>query len=341
MALVVAVGAGCATEADPEAYAELVTDAGEGSADGSAAYLAEAGERSSGEAYRVSMTMSVSMTGGDDEASESYGFEGEAMTGAQDGDAYEMHMDMAGPMSELAEGEAGPPVDLTMDIVGDDETLYIRAPFFAELSALGGEAPLEGWMADVGDLGEKWGRIDLTALDDLAAGDIGTSVAGPGMGDPAAMLDLLGEAADPEDLGTDEIDGIEVRGTRFVVPLSDMMGDEALAGAGASAGTGEGDVLDDEQMEAFVDAFLGDVPVETWVDEDGYVRRVSYEIDMGSALASLGEVSEEDGGEGFSMTMGATIDFSDYGDPGIEIVFPDEADTVDVTDAFRSMAEGD
>jgi hypothetical protein len=341
VALVVGMGAACATEADPEALDEVVAEGGEVGA-GSASFLAQAAERSSAEPYRMSVSMSMSMSGMDDEASESYGFDGVVLTGAQDGDAYELHMDMGGPMAEMGFGDSeAPPLDeLSMDMVGDAETAYVRAPIFADLAQLGTEDDVvDDWMLEVGELGDRWGRIDLTALDGASAEEFQTTMAGPGMGDPQAMLDVLADAAETEDLGTDEIDGVEVHGTRFVVSADEVFGGEGASGY-VPVEPGEDDST--ETAETFAMSFLGDVPFEAWVDGDGYVRRLSYEIDMGEALAGIGEIADEGGPpEGFSMVMGSTIDFSDYGDPTIEITFPDEADTVDITPAFERMAEGD
>lgn len=343
----VALGAGCASEADPEAYADVVTEAREAEASpeaggDTAAFLAEAADQSSSEAYRVSISMSMSVSGFDGEASESYGFEGEVITGAQDGDAFEIHLDMSGPMADLAaqDGEEFPLDDLSMDIVGDDEVLYIRAPAFAQLAELSEEPgePVEDWMTDIGELGDTWGRVDLTALDDLGAGDIQGALTGPGMSDPQAMFDALAEAGtgETEALGTEVIDGVEAHGTRFLLPVEELFGEGAFADA-ADAESG----LDEEEMSEFVEAFLGDIPVEVWVDDEGYVRRLSFEIDMGEMLGGFAGLGDEEDAPEVSMTMGSTMDFTDYGDPSIEIEFPDEADTVDVTEAFRSLAEGD
>ena len=79
---------------------------------------------------------------------------------------------------------------------------------------------VDDWMAELGGLGDRWGRVDLTALGDVAAGDIQGSMTGSG--DPRDMLDMLGEASDTEDLGADVIDGVEVHGTRFVVSLDEQ-----------------------------------------------------------------------------------------------------------------------
>jgi hypothetical protein len=347
--LVVAAGAACATEADPGDVADVVAEARQGGTSGSGTgagtrALAAASDLSSSEAYRVTVSMRMDVSDTDPRAE--FTMDSEVMTGAVDGDAYEMHMDMGGAFADLGVDDGGAPApaapDLTMDIAGDRETAYIRAPMFAELAELDPEAglPPGDWTTELADLGDRWGRVDLTAVEGLAPGDVPLAMAGPGVGDPADALEMVAGAERTEDLGTDEIDGVEVHGTRFVVTLADLMGDQAAVAVmpPADAADAAGDVGDEEALDALGEAMLSsDLPVEVWIDGDGFIRRIAYDFDMASLFGSLPDVA---GGEGPSMAVGVTMDFADYGDPGITIRFPDDADTVDITDAFRSMMGG-
>jgi hypothetical protein len=361
VAAVALVGAACASEADPDEYADVITDASDqdaagesatGDAGASSQALASAADQSAAEAYRltVSMRLEVSGAGPDEDVS----VDADLMTGEFDGVAYETHVDMGTAIAQMNASAGGSGtdtdefdgMDLTMDIVGDDEVAYIRAPIFAELGDVEA-AEDEGFsvtddaeaFAELAELGDSWGRIEVTEIEGLAPGDMTGALSGGGMGDPMQMLDTLGQGSDPEDIGTDEIDGVEVEGTGFRLSFSDLAGDQAMGSSGSGG-------MDEEEAAEFADAMFGDIPVEAWVDGDGYVRRISYEIDMSAMFEAFGEFGEGEGeGSGNDMpdtfTMGATVDFTDYGDPGIEIEFPDDADTVDVADAFASVIEDD
>jgi hypothetical protein len=343
-------GAACASEADPDDYADVITDAGEDAGAGTQA-LASAADRSAGEAYRVtvSMQMDVSGAGPDEDVS----VDADLLTGEVDGEAYETHIDMSAALTDLEASGGGPMgsgelagQDLTMDMVGDAEVAYIRAPLFAELGDVEA-AEEEGFsvtddpeaFAQLADLGDRWGRIDIAEIEGLDPGAMAGPLTGNGMSDPQAMLDALGEGTEAEDLGTDEIDGVEVHGTGFRLSYSDLLGEAMNAPGGSSEGPGG---MDEEELADFAGAMLGDIPVEAWVDGDGYIRRISYQLDMTPMFEAFGGPDDGGGDEDMpdSFTMGVSLDFTDYGDPGIEVEFPDEADTVDVTDAFASIVQG-
>ncbi len=99
--------------------------------------------------------------------------------------------------------------------------------------------------------------------------------------------------------------------------------------------------MDEEELADFAVAMLGEIPVEAWVDDDGYVRRIGYELDMGADVRRRSATPPRGPARRCRRsTMGSSLDFTDYGDPGIEVEFPDEADTVDVTDAFAAIVQG-
>lgn len=357
MAALALIGAACAGEADPDEYADVITDArtddrtGDratgGASDTGTRALASAADQSAAEAYRVTASMQMDVSGAG--LDEGLSVDADLLTGEVDGEAYETRMDLGAALADMEASAGGGSgsggldgIDLTTDIVGDAEVAYIRAPIFAELGDVEA-AEREGFpltddaeaFGELADLGDRWGRIEVTEIEGLAPGDMTGALTGGGMADPQEMLDTLGQGTDAESLGTDEIDGVEVEGTGFRLSYSELVGDQAVGAAGSGA-------MDEEEMADFADAMPGDIPVEAWVDGDGYVRRISYALDMTPMFEAFGDVDDTGGDEEMpdTFTMGVSVDFTDYGDPGIEIEFPDEADTIDVTEAFASIVQG-
>ena len=89
---------------------------------------------------------------------------------------------------------------------------------------------------------------------------------------------------------------------------------------------------DPDALAALAERMLDtEMPVEVWVDGEGYVRRISQEVDLlellgwGYLLATENPLDE--------YTLGATTDFADYGDETIAVELP--SDSVDATDIFR------
>jgi hypothetical protein len=305
-------------------------------------FLDKASERSLNEPYRIDVSMSMDIAGGGDELSA----EAPIMTGEQAGTSYEMTMDMGEWLDEMPGGAASTGVDdWTVEMAGDPSTMYIRAPVYAALA----EQPGVGDLGPVGELavlGDSWGRVDLQALGDLSLTDVQSTVGSPNGADPRAILDLVANADDVEELGTDEVDGVGVNGLGASVSLGDMLEAQGtdvekfvqqmsanMAGLGEVDSTALADV-----MQTIADAL---VPFEVWVDGDGYVRRVSYEMDTLDIFdgTSIGDTLEDEGLEAFSV--GTTTDYSDYGDDSIAIELPPPGaeNAVDVTDAYREMLE--
>ncbi len=188
-------GAACASEADPDDYADVITDAGEDAGAGTQA-LASAADRSAAEAYRVTVSMQMDVSGA--EPDEDVSVDADLLTGEVDGEAYETHIDMAAALADLEASGGGPMgsgelagQDLTMDMVGDAEVAYIRAPIFAELGDVQA-AEDEGFsvtddpeaFAQLAELGDRWGRIDLTEIEGLDPGAMSGPLTGNGMADP-------------------------------------------------------------------------------------------------------------------------------------------------------------
>jgi hypothetical protein len=328
-ALLVGAGAGCATEYD--GGADLVT-ADPGNFEASPGYVADVVDASSSDSYRYTMSFSFNMGG--------QSLDAELATGAVDGERSQVDMDFGALFEEMGSGfgEDLPPelveADLTMQQITDTGAIYIRAPFF---SAIAEQAEREGEVIDMtsepggellevySQLGDSWGRVDLDALGDVLPSEAQQALGGGQNGDPRVFLDMLRETAAVEELGIDEIDGVEVQGLAADVDLGDLMAASGTDPADLSVDTGSGSI----DMASF------SFPLEVWIDRDDRVRRIDFTFGA-DAFADLAEESGEDVGDMPSelddFSIGMTMDFSDYGDDSISIDTP--SDAVDITDEF-------
>ena len=337
------VGGACAQEADgPDAATG--GDLGEFAA--TSEYLADVAEATEGLSYRMSMDMTMSVDA-EDEAME---VGGRFMTGEVDGDLSAMTMDMGELFRDIADDapadeafpEAFLDADLTMEMVTDGTTLYLRAPFLEAMAELGLDSGASradlGPLADLGSLGSEWGRIDLSQL---SISEI-ASATGAQTTDPRAFLEMAARATDVQEVGTDTIGGTEVRGLGATITYGDMIEAQGLDADDVrdqmTAGAGTDDAELDETFDAVLEAmFAAEMPVEVWVDDDDRVRRVAMDLNMTEIMAGVAELEGEDLGD-FAMSVTMAMDFSDYGAQSIEIDVPDDA--VDITDEYLALIEG-
>ena len=337
------VGGACAQEADgPDAATG--GDLGEFAA--TSEYLADVAEATEGLSYRMSMDMTMSV----DAEGEGMEVGGRFMTGEVDGDLSAMTMDMGELFRDIADDapadeafpEAFLDADLTMEMVTDGTTLYLRAPFLeamADLALDSGASRADlGPLGDLGSLGDEWGRIDLSQL---SISEI-ASATGAQTTDPRAFLEMAARATDVQELGTDTIGGTEVRGLGATITYGDMIEAQGLDADDVrdqmAGGAGTDDAEFDETFDAVLEAmFAAEMPVEVWVDDDDRVRRVAMDLNMTEIMAGVAELEGEDLGD-FAMSMTMAMDFSDYGAESIEIDVPDDA--VDITDEYLALIEG-
>lgn len=337
IAAITALGAGaCAQKADgPAAVPDVVTDLDVGEFAATSEYLTGIAEATDGQTYRVAFDMTMRFSG----EGESVEMGGPLMTGEVDGDMSAMTMDLGAMFDDLANqlpaGEAPPDEllgsDLTMEMVTDASTLYLRAPYFASLADMAGGAANDlGPLGDLAELDDQWGRIDMSRVSPSQV----ASAAGSQSADPQAYLDIVAQGDDVQDLGTDAIDGAEVRGLGATITYGDMV---SAQGLDPDDIRGQLPLPDgDEAFDDVADAMLAmEVPVEVWVDGDDHVRRISLAFDMGDLLAGIESVgpAPADLSMGFDMSMS----FSDYGDESIEIEVPQAS--VDLTDTFVELSE--
>ena len=319
--LALAAGAACASEAELPGVS-----AGDGEFEATPEFLADAARRSSGEAYRLEMDLAMELA----LLAESVDVDWQVMSGELEGERYEMTMDL-GPMFE-AIGEVAPmppalgDADLTVEMAGAADVMYLRAPLFEAIADMGGGAAPGGPLGDLARLGSDWGRVDLTRLGDGSPLNDVASAAGVQAADPRAFLELVAGADEVEELGDSQVRGVAVNGLAAEATLGEVL--EA---------SGDDPELYTERNELPSDALEVPLPIEVWIDGDGLVRRIAYEMDLGELV----EASEEAGTvtpDTFSAAV--TLDFFDYGDDSIAIELPDPDEAVDVTGFFLELYGG-
>ena len=313
--------------------AENESQGGGGEFEASPGYLSQVVDESTGQSFSYEMTMEMSM-GGD-----TIDFGAPIATGQTDGDRQHMRMDMGvmfeamlgemGGSEELPEGFGG---DMSIEYVIDTDAMYIRAPIFASMfgEMPGGTAEL-GEAGDLlgafGQLGDGWGKVDLSALGDVLPGQAAGSLGGQAY-DPQVFLEMIRSSESVEELGTDEIDGVPVSGVAAEVSMVDMLDAQGMSPEDAGGSS--------------VDLTGATFPLEVWVDGDDLIRRITFTFDdesLADAAAATGQdVAEGDidalGGVGVTMAM----DFSGYGEP-VDIEVPSGDEVVDITDDFVSGYE--
>ena len=305
-----------------------------------AEFLSAASRRSSESAYRIDMTMTWDAAHDGDE----FSIDAPFMTGDLIGERYAYVVDMEDFLDQMAaeEGESAPVLDdYTLSVVGDDETLYLRAPVYAAVAEARPGRDL-GARGELAVLGDRWGRVDLRTLDDVSLAKLqqllGVSTSSSEL-DPRILLDLVSHADDVEELGTDEVDGVGVNGLAADVPMTDMLeanGTDPEDYSEQVMAEGDESGLDADTRTAIVERTLDyEMPCEVWVDGEGYVRRITVEVDM---TEIMGWVRAQAMGMD-EFTIGGTIDYSAYGDEGIAVEFP--ADAIDATEIVgRALEEG-
>lgn len=208
--------------------------------------------------------------------------------------------------------------DLTMTLIDDGiGSLYIEAPLLAAVAQSTG---LDG--ADkLARLADGWGVIDLLRAEAVEASEFASLAGAQSGGTPEAVLALLAapSAGSVQEIGGAEIRGVATTGYRVDVPLADMVAaqgleDDDLAGL---AGTTIAELPDTTQ------------PVDLFIDDDGFVRRVTVVLDLGAFGAGVIPA-----GAVFSMT--SSLDFFDFG-ADVDIDVPDSNIVVDLTNEVDTL----
>jgi hypothetical protein len=339
LTLLTAGAAACAQEADNSSVQiEPVDNEGSGgdSTSGSPAdfeatseFLKESATRSESTSSRMEMRFAIGETVPEDAPP--------MMQGEIDGDQFHFTMDLApvmeGVMAQVGEGggdasDVFGAMDLTMEMIGTGDTMYLRAPMFAELGDLvGGSAP---GFEDLAAIGDGWGSVDLQQLGEVLPGDVASSLVGGAAADPSAIIDLITNTEGVEDLGTSTIRDAPVHGLRAEVTLGDMMvasgqDPDALAAASGIGATGE------EIAQQLYDTT---VPVEVWIGDDGYLARMTYGFSMAEVFDAMGMGDELDSVGMGDLQYAYSMDMFDYGET---FTFEAPPEAVDITDAFAQI----
>jgi hypothetical protein len=344
LTLLTAGAAACAQEADNGSITmepvDNGTDDGGGSSTGGGAnfqatteFLKESATRTEDASRRIEMRVALGDSVPEDTPP--------MMQGEVDGDQFHYTMDL-GPVMDMSASMVGGGVDaedilgdldLTMEMIGTGDTWYIRAPMFADLSELAGGAGVPGF-EELSALGDGWGSIDVASLGDVLPGDLSSSVLGQGGVDPTALIDMVTNAENVEDLGTDTIRDVEVHGLRAEVTMADMLeasgqDPDALAQVGGVGSDAE------DMMQTLIDT---PTSVEVWIDGDGYLARMTYGLSFDEIFDAMGVNTDDAAGSELpsldSLDFAYSLDMFDYGET---FAFDPPADATDVTDAFAEI----
>lgn len=322
----------CAQEGSPP---DAVTGGEVGEFAATTDYLSGVAQAAEEQSFRMAIDMTVrSSAPGED----GFEFGGEMITGEVDGETSSMVLDMGQTMDNAAPGESIDG-DLTMTIVTDGEVMYVQAPFFRTLAetALSEGATRSdlGPLAALADLDEgEWGRVELEGL---TMAELAQTTGAQGVS-ADVFLDMAADGEDVEDLGTEEVRGIETRGLGATSTYEDMIVaqgislDEFRDQMATSVPAG----INEEEFDTVIDAMLDlEIPLEVWVDDDDNVRRVTFAIDMSEMMSGLADLDPT--AAGVEMSANMSMEMFDYGDESIEIEVPTES--TDVTDEFLELME--
>ena len=183
----------------------------------------------------------------------------------------------------------------------------------AELPLIGAVPVLvtpEATFVGVPDLpeGAEWLRI---SVDELGFADVfGADAFGADPPDPQRAFDALRDATDEAtEVGPETVDGIETTRYRFDADVGELL-DDAI-------GSGQ---LPERSADAF-DGVTATTATDVWIDADGLVRRLRFELRSGEAPTDADAPPD----------IGVEIDFADYGEP-VDVAAPDPATVVDASE---------
>lgn len=200
-------------------------------------------------------------------------------------------------------------MDLSMTAEGDYDVVNGRGHFTMSMADMGGEIE----MVVDGDTvymkipmmagnGKPWSKMSAADL-----GQAGTSTAAT---DPGAFLKMLeGTGAEITTIGKEDVRGVATTHISTTLDLRKLM-EQAV-------GDDKADV--EKQLDSMGGAALPAVPTEVWVDDDGYVRKLTMDMDL----------AEMTGGAGGSGTITVTVELYDFNEP-VDIEIPDPSQVGDL-----------
>jgi hypothetical protein len=154
--------------------------------------------------------------------------------------------------------------------------------------------------------GKKWFRLDLQKAGKALGLDF-SKLMGSNTQNPTQSLEMLKASGDFTEVGKETVGGVETTHYHGTVDLQ-------------RAAVAKG--IDKDQIQHLIDAGMAtEVPVDVWVDDQGYVRQ--YSITMKQETA------------GTTTTSIMTTGMSSFGTP-VEVTAPPSDEVFDVTGAAGS-----
>lgn len=224
--------------------------------------------------------------------------------------AYDLEAQQSSTVLVLTEATGNDPgldqVGDRQEMIVDGDAAYIRSTSGGEVETVNGKEWLrDPFLADGG------------SVDPAFAG-----LGGSGLPDAAAMLDQLRRVSEQvSDLGTADVGGITTRHYRAEASMASLM---EPAGATSTMPAN----FAGPDLAGIYDGLV--IPVDVYVDGDGFVRRVEQHIDYGEAMRRMDEAVElwsaEQGidpgpwnaaqaGESDTFAVYFRLDFSEFGEP--------------------------
>ena len=161
--------------------------------------------------------------------------------------------------------------------------------------------------------GKKWLKLDIEKLGKGLGIDVSQLSQ---YNDPTKMLDYLRSSGDVDEVGKEDVRGVETTHYRAKVDLAEAT--KKLQGSGAASGTG---------VDQLVKLLGGSkVPVDVWVGDDKLVRRMTMRLSPSGANGAA---------SAFSMSM--NMDLYDYGTP-VNVSAPPQSEVYDASGMINSAA---
>jgi hypothetical protein len=191
-------------------------------------------------------------------------------------------------------------------IVGKGSVLYIQAPMLTPyLPAT-----------------TRWIKVDPASL----PGSHGELDAATAAANPAAILGAIKDALTVEEVGADTVDGSKATHYRATVDLVKLL---PLLADMASDGNKPTGAEMQEAKDQLTKSGLETLPVEVWVNEDGFLKQMRLMLDLSS-------IDPDHRGTSISLTL----TLSDIGQP-ISIDVPPASQVTDMTDVLQGALSPD
>jgi hypothetical protein len=185
--------------------------------------------------------------------------------------------------------------DFEMEMILDGSVMYMRSPMLSRSSGLDTD----------------WISMDLEAL---APGFSDLASLSQGQNDPTAQLEYLRGISDAEEVGTEQVAGVETTHYSGTVDLDaayDRLPDDTR---------GE---LKQAIAQARKQFGNGAMPVDVWIDGDGLLRRMTISLESG-------------GNSAVDFGMEVTMEIPEYG-IAMHLPIPKDGDVTDVSGLLPSM----